>query len=328
MKFASIDIGTNTLRLLIAEKAQTSHGMRPLGYKRVITRLGGGFSEVDGIDPEAAERTLCALEDFRAEVDKAGVDHMTAVGTSVLRRAKNRDWFVEEAKKRANIDINVISGGEEAGLSFFGVMFVLADKGLQDKERLILDIGGGSTEFIASKGLEIKSMWSSEIGVVHLAEKHLRSDPPSTDELSAMDKEIEAAVEDLMAEMNKAGMDPENYSADNGVDIVGTAGTITTLAAISQRLKTYNPKLINNYVITIEKLKELDGSLKSVSAKERLEMPGLEAGREDLILAGSSIVLSVMQGFGFRSMKVSDGGLLEGVLLKDIWEHGSGSAVS
>ena len=319
-RYASIDIGTNTLRLLIAEYATSSHGMKPLGYKRIVTRLGGSFTDEEGIDKDSAERTFQALEEFKRDIEAKKVDQVIAVATSAVREAKNSEWFVDEVLKRTGIKVDVISGAEEARLSFFGVMFVLFDKSVQNKKRLVMDIGGGSTEFIASTGVDINAMWSTELGVVHLTEKYLKSDPPTADELKALNEKIVDDINDLKKSMAEVGIEVDDYSSGGGVDLVGTAGTITTLAALEQELEIYNPQRINNFIINKDRLKALYENLSTATIEERLTLKGLESGREDLIVAGAAIARKVAEEFGFSILKVSDGGLLEGILLKEIWQ--------
>jgi exopolyphosphatase/guanosine-5'-triphosphate,3'-diphosphate pyrophosphatase len=168
VKYASLDIGTNTFRLLIAEVDGAA--LKPLLYKRAITRLGGNFTDA-GIDVKAAERAFSALTDFRKIISENGVDKVYAAATSVVRRARNRDWFLSEVYKRTGFKLDVISGDEEARLSLLGVMNVIRDS--RDR-RLVMDIGGGSTEFITTKGGAIRGAWSMEMGVVHLTEKFLK----------------------------------------------------------------------------------------------------------------------------------------------------------
>ncbi len=313
MKYASIDIGTNTLRLLIAEVDGTG-ALKPLLYKRAITRLGGNFTDA-GIDLRAAERAFSALSDFRRIIsENNGADKVSVVATSVVRRAKNRDWFLSEVAKRSGFKIDVISGDEEARLSLLGVMNVIKDS--RDK-RLVIDIGGGSTEFITTKGQGIRGAWSMEMGVVHLTEKFLKSDPPLGSELKGLEDEIKCVTKELKGLMAKEGIDPAEYSGDRGALLVGTAGTITTLAAMDQDLETYDRDRINNYTLSLEKVKNMYRYLTGLTLKERENVLTLEKGREDLIIPGSAITFIVMESFGFPEIKVSDAGLLEGIILRD-----------
>jgi exopolyphosphatase/guanosine-5'-triphosphate,3'-diphosphate pyrophosphatase len=327
MKYASIDIGTNTLRLLIAEPEPS--GLRPILYKRVITRLGGGYTEDTGIKRESAERTIMALEGFKRAIEDHGVSKVFAVATSVVRRAVNRDWFLSEALKRAGLNISVIGGIEEARLSVLGVLSVIGSG--DGGERFVVDIGGGSTEFILTRGSEVLGTWSMDMGVVHLTEDHLKSDPPEEVELEAMEEEIGKVISELKERMKRdirvslgAVSDrtvPDRTVPDRTVQdrtvLVGTAGTITTLAALDQDLSSYDPDKINNHTLTRDAVTSMYERLSRLKLSEREKILTLEKGREDLIIPGSSIVLSVMDSFGFDKMKVSDAGLLEGLILRE-----------
>lgn len=313
MKYASIDIGTNTLRLLIVEDDGTGKALRPVVYKRAITRLGGGFTAEGGIDAKNAERTFSALEGFKRTLSAHGAPSVNAVATSVVRRAKNRDWFLDEVLKRTGIGISVITGDEEARLSLLGVVSVIDDNSAV--KRLVMDIGGGSTEFIATNGGRTAGVWSLEMGVVHLTETHLKSDPLKKTEICSMEDEITGVLKGLASLMEKSGITPWEYSSEAGAEFVGTAGTITTLAALDQGLDTYDRARINNYMLKKDRVKRLYGHLTSLSLMEREAVLNLEKGREDLIIPGSAITLLAMEAFGFDEIKVSDAGLLEGILL-------------
>ncbi len=312
MKYASIDVGTNTLRLLIAEPGAS--GLRPILYKRVITRLGGGDSKEKGIDRESAERTIRALEGFKNSIDEHGAGRVLAVATSVVRRAVNRDRFLSEVLERTGLGIKVIGGDEEARFSLLGVLSVVGSGGTH----FVVDIGGGSTEFILTRDKELMGTWSMEMGVVHLTEDHLKSDPPEKAELEAMEAEVGKVISGLKERMT--GGLPEAGGAEvlpEGALLVGTAGTITTLAALDQDLPAYDAGKINNYTLTRGAVERMYGRLSQLKLSEREQILSLEKGREDLIIPGSAIVLSVMDSFGLDTMKVSDAGLLEGLILKE-----------
>ena len=313
MRYASIDIGTNTLRLLIAEL--DNDGLRPVIYKRKITRLGGGYDEVSGISREAAERTFAALKEFRRHIDDAGVSTVLAFATSVVRRAKNSAWFTGEVRKKTGIEVTVIHGNEEARLSLQGVLSVIDER---QGKKLVIDVGGGSTEFIATIGPDMVGGWSMELGVVHLTEKYLNSDPPSASELKEMESEIKGVLDELMSRMRADGIDPLDFSGKRGATFVGTAGTITTLAAIDQDLDVYDRAKINNYTLSRERIAELYEGLCPMTLVERQTVLSLEKGREDLIVPGSAITLLAMDAFGFDRAKVSDAGLLEGIILDKV----------
>lgn len=308
---ASIDIGTNTLRLFIAERAQDGT-LSPICYERVVTRLGGGYTEEDGIAKAAAERALTALEGFRSVMDTHVARLERAVATSVVRRAVNKAWFIGEASRRAGIEIEVIGGLEEAALSVVGVNSVIkTDKPVN----LIVDIGGGSTEFVVVKDGEILYCESLEMGVVHLSEDYQRSDPPSRREIAGMENEIRVAVEGLKRSIRESGIDLLEDSVFDAVEFVGTAGTFTTVAAIDLELAVYDSERVNNHEMDRTTLQALYARLCGLSLEDRSHILSLESGREDLIIPGILIMLTVMYVFGFITVKISDAGLLEGLLL-------------
>ncbi|HBR17934.1 MAG: hypothetical protein A3G39_09045 [Deltaproteobacteria bacterium RIFCSPLOWO2_12_FULL_43_16] len=310
-KYASIDIGTNTLRLLIAEI--DNKNLQPVYLKRTITRLGGGYKEDIGINRKAQERTIKALEFFSEKIKEYDIKEVRAVATSVVRRAKNREEFLNSVLKRTGIEIKIISGDEEARLSLLGVLSVIkVGTDLKSIPKcLVVDIGGGSTEFIATDAGRMLGAWSLEMGVVHLTENYLKTDPPTHSELDAMENEIRGVIADLKDLMKRDGCLPSASAL-----FVGTAGTITTLAAIDQGLEKYESGKINNYILSYEAIRKIYQHLALLPLKQREEILSLEKGREDIIIPGAAIVLKAMEGFGFDKMTVSDAGLLEGILLE------------
>ena len=316
MKCASVDIGTNTLRLLVAELTPDG-SLRPLYYDRAITRLGGGYTDSGGINLESAERAFRALGAFAEEVKSEGipVESVKAVATSVVRRAVNKDWFLSEVKARSGLEVTVIPGEVEARLSLRGVSSVI-DTG--DRDIFVIDIGGGSTEFVAGKAGsggrgEVEKAWSMEMGVVHLTETYLSSDPMQGLELRAMRAEVAGVIERLGSLMGAELL--SRYSGKGGAMLGGTAGTITTMAVLDQELKEYDRDRINNYTLTVERIRAIYERLIGLTLAERSAIPSLEKGREDLIIPGIAITLEVMERMSFNSIRVSDAGLLEGVLL-------------
>ncbi len=314
MKYASIDTGTNTLRLLIAEPGGPG-ALKPLIYKRAITRLGGGFDPGRGMAPDSMERSIRALTDFAAIIKSEGVQRVRAVATSVVRRAVNRQDFLQEVKRRAGITIEVIDGMEEARLTLRGVRSVISGAAHRS---LVMDIGGGSTEFIATEDGRSQGAWSLEMGVVRLTEKYLLHDPPEAAELRGMEEEISSVIRSLKDRMREAGPDPALYGEARGADFIGTAGTITTLAALDLGLDEYDRVQINNHTLTRRKVEHFYKYLSALTIREKSEIPALEKGREDLIIPGAAITLSVMDAFGYSEVKVSDAGLLEGIIIEMI----------
>jgi len=313
MRWASIDIGTNTLRLLIADI--DNKRLKSVFLKRIITRLGGGYTKTAGITDEAQERTIKALKLFSEKLKEYRVEEVRAVATSVVRRAKNRDGFLGSVREQTGLEVNIISGDEEARLSLLGVLSVIkAGTDFKSVPKcLVVDIGGGSTEFIAVADGKMAGAWSLEMGVVHLTEKYLKTDPPTPYELNAMENEIKGVIANLKDLMSQSL--PSAFSLEPSALFIGTAGTITTLAAIDQCLEKYEPDKINNYILKYTAIKKIYKHLASLHLRQREEILSLEKGREDIIIPGAAIVLKAMEGFGFSSITVSDAGLLEGILL-------------
>ena len=310
-RYASIDVGTNTLRLLIG-LPDPGNGFIPVFRDRAITRLGGSFTEEGRIDRSAALRSIDALRKFSESLSKFNVDCFKAVGTSVLRRANNSgDAFLEEVLRETGLEIEVISGEEEALLTLKGVLLVIGRK----RNFVVMDIGGGSTEYIFGGGGEEKGVYSIDMGVVSLTEKHLTSDPPTDNELSCIEREIEGIIKALQSNVREDKIDLSSFS-DGSAILSGTAGTPTTLAAIDQGMDTYRPEMVNGYTLSVSKLRDMYKYLSHLTIMERRAIPSLEKGREDLIISGIAIILKTMDTFDFKEMIVSDSGLLEGVLLK------------
>ena len=310
-RYASIDIGTNTLRLLIAS-VDAQGAVRHEVYKRKITRLGGDYAEDTGIAPASAGRTFDALVEFSRTIADCGVEAVYAFATSVVRRARNRDWFVGEVEKRTGIKIAVISGDEEARLALTGVMSVIDTRQGRD---LVIDIGGGSTEFIFTDKGRLTGAWSMEMGVVHLTEAHLFSDPPDRAQIGALEAAVTAVISRLKERAEAGGIDVAAFSAEQGAVFVGTAGTITTLAALELNLEVYDRDMINGTRLSKAAIEQMYGHLLSLTLSERGRILSLEKGREDLIIPGAAITLKTMEAFGFDEILVSDAGLLEGIII-------------
>jgi len=235
-------------------------------------------------------------------IDASAVDATAAVATSAVRDAVNRDEFLDRVKREAGFEIELISGEEEARRTLLGIRSGLP-VGVTDL--LALDIGGGSTEFILDRSGQAPIVRSIDIGVVRLCERVLHHDPPTEDEVRQarewVARETRAAV---------AGMD--NYQAET---FVGTAGTVTSLAAMAQKLPAYEPARIQNYELQLSTIQELEQTLLSRKKADRAGLLGLEKGREEVIAAGTIIIRTVMETLGMPRVLVSDLGLREGVLL-------------
>ena len=297
-RYASIDLGTNTVRLLIATMG--SGGIIPLHISRRITRLGGGFTRESGLSPEARQRTVAALEEFASDLARHGVTNLRAVATSAVRDAVNGAEFCAQVLTRTGISLEVIPGEEEGTLTLRGVRAALGDP---EETLLAFDVGGGSTEFTLAEGGTPRFIRSLPLGVVRLTE--------GKQEPAAMSDKIDRELGGLALELAGAGVvvDPSRTV------LVGTAGTATTLAAIDLEMTDYDYRRVNGHWLTRAKVAAILRQLLSLTPRERLAVPGMEKGREDLIVAGGLVTLKAIDRFGFDGMKVSDFGLLEGVLL-------------
>lgn len=294
---ASIDFGTNTARLLIAELSPD--GLIPVHVEREVVRLGGGFTDEGGISAEACERGFACLSRFANIISGYGIKRIQASATSAVRDAVNGRAFVDRVFQETGINLEVIDGDMEARLTLAGVLSGLDSK---NSNLVVLDVGGGSTEFIvAANGspLFIKSM---PIGVVRLTEG-FRSQ-------AEINERVQLVLDQLEKDLAASGI----ILPGNSV-FVGTAGTATTVAAIQLEMVEYDYRTVNNYVVDRADIARIFHHLSSLPPLERLTVKGLEKGREDLIIAGLIIISLVMDRFGFSQLKVSDFGLLEGLAL-------------
>ncbi|TKB93543.1 MAG: Ppx/GppA family phosphatase [Nitrospira sp.] len=306
-RFAGIDIGTLTCRLLIADLAP-GHPLTELQSDRRILRLGEGVDQTKRLSPAAMDRVIACLQEWRNVINSYHVEATSVVATSAVRDAANQDEFLERVKREAGFEVEIITGGEEARRTLLGIRSGLP-AGVTDI--LALDIGGGSTEFILDRCGQKPISRSIDIGVVRLCERLLHHDPPT-------DEEVRQAREWVTRETKTtvAGMGDYRQAT-----FVGTAGTVTSLAAMAQKLPTYESARIHNYVLRLETIRELEHTLLSRAKAERVGLSGLEKNREEVIAAGAIIIRTVMETLGQRECLVSDMGLREGVLI-DLAFHG------
>jgi exopolyphosphatase/guanosine-5'-triphosphate,3'-diphosphate pyrophosphatase len=245
---------------------------------------------------------LQCLKEWRELIDASAVDATAAVATSAVRDAVNCDEFLDRVNRETGFDIEILTGDEEAHRTMLGIRSGLP-VGVSDM--LALDIGGGSTEFILDRPGQKSVVRSIDIGVVRLCERFLHHDPPTEEEVRQarewVAREARAAV---------AGMDTYQTAT-----FVGTAGTVTCLAAMAQKLPAYEPARIHNYELQLSMIHELEQTLLSRKKADRAGLPGLEKGREEVIAAGAIIIRTVMETLGQKSCVVSDLGLREGILI-------------
>lgn len=296
---ASIDLGTNTARLLIGKK-EGEHTITPVLLKRQITRLGGGFTREAGISADAEARSLAAMREFATELKQHQVSSIRAVATSAVRDAINGEKFCSRILAETGIKLEVITGEQEALYTLRGVISGLDRK---NGKFFVFDVGGGSTEYTLSHGSTPAFTRSLPLGVVRLTEG--KQNPP-------------AMTDKICRELHALGEEMRNSKVEvNEAVLVGTAGTATTLAAINLQMTDYDYRRVNNHVMALSDIEAIYQRLLPLSPQERLQVKGLEKGREDLIVAGTLITIQTMKFFGFNSLKISDFGQLEGLLLED-----------
>jgi len=298
---ASIDIGTNTVRLLIL-KTKPDGNLSEIAQVRAITRLGKGMDTEKKLLDDRMDETISVLTKFRDECRKFEPLTIRAVATSAVREASNQKDFVSRAKKEAGLEIEVISWEEEANLMIKGVLWKLPNI---EKDILVFDIGGGSTEFLLARNRKIISSVGTQLGTVRLTERFISHHPVDLSEYKALEihfrrelKVVKEKLSDFLPEV-----------------LVGTAGTVTTLAAIDGDVYPYDPEAIHGRSLTFKRVEKLLEDLKNKSLAERSAMRVIEKGREDLIVAGGALVLEIMRAFECSLLTVSEHGLREGLVL-------------
>jgi exopolyphosphatase/guanosine-5'-triphosphate,3'-diphosphate pyrophosphatase len=299
MKLGTIDVGTNTTLLLVAEVEGGEP--RVLEDRAEITRLGRGIGGDGRLGREGIERTLRALEEYAALARKHDAP-VVAVGTEALRRAPNAHEFLEPAAAILGAPIEVIGGEREAALSFLAATssFPREAKG----ELVVVDIGGGSTEVIVARAGVVELRRSLPLGSVRLTERHVRHDPAS-------DAEVQAILDEAGSALASIALPP-------GAALIGIAGTVTSLAAMDQRLPSYDPTLVHGYRLSAPALDHLVTALRGSSQAERERMPGLDPRRADVILAGACILRALVERSGAQALIVSDRGIRWGLLYERI----------
>jgi len=299
--YAAIDVGTNTLRLLIAETVGPDD-YTVLHEEQEITRLGEGLLPTRLLQDAPRRRSLTVLKRFADTARSFKAGEIASVATSAVREARNREEFIAEVGRETALALRVIDGREEARLTLLGVR-----RGLRLGLRRILaiDIGGGSTEFVLARGEVIEGIVSTGLGVVKLTEQYLVSDPPTIGELRSVKEVVGTRVDRLRREL--PGLEE--------TQLVGTAGTVTTLAAIDLALVTYDRQKVQGHCLGLARVMELLDRLAALPLRERRGIPGLESGRADIIVAGAAILAVSMERLGYHELRVSDDGLREGILL-------------
>jgi exopolyphosphatase/guanosine-5'-triphosphate,3'-diphosphate pyrophosphatase len=303
MRIASIDIGTNTFRILVCEVA--GKHIRKKYIDQVITRLGGGFKTDERLLTDTAiKRSIIVLREFSKIIKSYGVDKSRTVATSVVRESINGHEFISRVKDETGIDVELISGYEEAKLAAAGV---LSSVKITSKYVVIIDIGGGSTEYIfldSDYGMDVVT---TSMGVVHLSEKFINTDIPTRAAVKDLSDHIENVISSKLKD--------RTIIAAESFSLIATAGTPTTLVAIEIGMDEYDADLVNGFLLKREMISKIFYKLIRLPSDERINVIGLKKGREDVIIPGIIILLESMHWFSKDEVVVSDSGLLEGVAM-------------
>jgi len=309
MRFASIDIGTNTVLMLVAD-VQENGSLKVIRDEHFIGRLGKGVDEHGIILTETFQRIQGILSQLKDIAGALGVTRISACGTSALRDAQNRREFVEFIRNALSIDIRILSGDEEANLTYLGAVSDYFP--LDDSARYaVLDIGGGSTEIVAGSGTTVISSSSIDIGSVRLTERVLKTNPP---EPMALENAVRLARQHLQ---NIEVLPP-------GVKLIGVAGTLTTLAALDLRIPGFDRTLINRHALSMETIERLFQEIRPLTLDQLRRYPQIHPSRADILLAGIIILKETVRKVGVSTISVSDRGLRYGILIQDARSFFSG----
>jgi len=304
---ASIDIGTNTFRLLIAEihsqDTLNNYSIKEICSERIVTRIGEGLQETGALRRTAMERSIETLQKFRNIISRHNVYRTSTVATSALRDAKNSSYFLQEVKDKTGFEIEIISGEKEAEITASGMLIDM----VKPQNAFMIDIGGGSTELIVIRNSQPLIKQSLHLGVVYLAGTYMKHDPPLEEDLNRMNDEITRQIASCAASFK------EVFSEETV--LIGTAGSVTTLATVAQNLSSFDHKRIHNYKLSLEKIKSIFSDIATIPSQERADYIPFEPERLDIIVPGTLILLKLMEMFAFDEMTVSNYGLREGILI-------------
>ncbi|WP_448614175.1 Ppx/GppA phosphatase family protein [Modestobacter sp. URMC 112] len=310
-RVAAIDCGTNSIRLLVADvPPEGAH--TDLLRRMEVVRLGQGVDATGRLAPQAIERTRVVLAEYAAQARELGAERIRMVATSATRDAANRAEF--EAMVTATLGQlpDVATGIEEAGLSYLGATASLAAAaaahGTPDPRPpyLVVDIGGGSTEFVLGDAAGVRAAHSVDVGCVRLTERHLHGDPPTPDEVQAAEADVRAALAEVAAVV----------PVDQAATLVGLAGTVTTVAALALRLPAYDADAIHGSRIPVAAVRSVTAGLLTADHARRAALPVMHPGRVDVIGAGALVLRVVMDAFDLDEVVVSEHDILDGIALR------------
>ncbi|MFD9747785.1 exopolyphosphatase [[Kitasatospora] papulosa] len=306
-RVAAVDCGTNSIRLLVADVDPATGDFTELDRRMRIVRLGQGVDRTGRLAPEALERTFVACRDYAAAIKELGAERIRFVATSASRDAENSDTFVRGVREILGVEPEVVTGDLEAQLSFDGATKELVGADHLEKPYLVVDIGGGSTEFVVGDD-RVRAARSVDIGCVRMTERHLVLDgavvdPPTPDRIAAIRADVAAAL-DLVE---------ETVPISSTATLVGLAGTVTTVAAMALGLEEYDSEAIHHSRVSVERVRELTERLLASTHEERAAIPAMHPGRVDVIASGALVLLAVMERAGAREVVVSEHDILDGI---------------
>jgi len=310
MPLAAIDIGTNSTLLLIAR--QEGGRLEPVANRVEITRLGQGVDKTGRLHPEAMDRTFSVLAEYAEICRKYQAEPVLIGGTSALRDAANGQDFLDRVRNELDWEIRILTGDDEARITYTATRHEFGDLA---GRFLVMDIGGGSTEFIYGNKKEASFAVSVNIGSVRLTEQFIAGDPPADSDLGQIREHVRAQLE---KEMGRPDITPDDTT------LIGVAGTVTTLLAVEKEMDEYVPEQIHRQPLTFRQVENLLARFASLPYDRRKDLPGLHPRRADVIIAGTAILLETMDVFGFPRLLVSDRGVRYGLLYDYLESLGKG----
>ena len=299
VRVAVVDIGTNSTRLLIGDVEE--NGVTEVERRTTVTSMGRGVDHTGLICSDAIDDVCTVIADYKARYEEMGAERVTAIATSAVRDAVNGDAFIAELRERFGLDARLLTGEEEASLTYLGA----TSHRPAGESTLVFDIGGGSTELIVGSGTRVGFHTSLQAGTIRQSERHLTSDPPDTRELEDLAADIRNQIDRAIAARPHS----------NPGRAIAVAGTPTSLAAIDQELEPYDPRRVHGYRLGLQRIQRMLSRLSSLPLAERLRVPGLHPGRAPTIVAGTVILVQVMRAFKMNEVEVSELDILHGSAL-------------
>jgi exopolyphosphatase/guanosine-5'-triphosphate,3'-diphosphate pyrophosphatase len=303
-RVAAIDCGTNSIRLLIADVDAATGMLTDVVRTMRVVRLGEGIDRTGEFSPGALERTFAACDEYAGLLALHGRPALRFVATSASRDARNRDAFIAGVRARLGVEPDVIAGTEEAALSFLGAVRGLPPE-LLTLPVLVVDIGGGSTEFVLGEELPSHSI-SIDVGCVRMTERHLRSDPPTAEEIARVEADLAAAL-DVVARAVPVGA---------ARTLVGVAGSVTTVAAMALGLPAYDPSVLHGAVVTLDQVEQVTEQLLTMTRAERAALPFMHEGRVDVIGGGAMVLRALMRAYDQHEVIASETDILDGIVYR------------